>query len=242
MKIRECCVANDWHARICIPITSDVLTAMCMEPDDTCDANGRQYYVLNVVDDGNGLVVCISSEPSPLRGVGIFSVPHYVVHLPAYLGGDIAVALVNAALLHGSKDMAARATSIHGGKECTQRSRPTISPSHDTVGDHREPDHHTSVAAAYANPGGRSSQRVALGWQFYWNSGGLTDEEAAELANLPLRSCPWKRCGELREPGRNYLEYTGIDRLSLSGRPAKVWRMSATGREAWEKWLEEHSV
>ena len=44
---------------------------------------------------------------------------------------------------------------------------------------------------------------------------GLTDEEAATIAGLPIRSCWWKRCSELREAG--LIEHTEQMRLGSAG-------------------------
>lgn len=52
---------------------------------------------------------------------------------------------------------------------------------------------------------------------------GLTDEEAANLAALPPRSCWWKRCSELRAEG--LIEDTGLMRVGSAGSKQMVSRI-----------------
>ena len=108
-------------------------------------------------------------------------------------------------------------------------------PTEDRAGLHRAADYETSTAAALKEPGRRTSQRVRIGQEFYDHPAGLTDEEACDLAGVPWRSSPWKRTGELRDLG--YLEDTGETRATTSGSAAKVWRMTAVGRAAWEVYV-----
>lgn len=236
MKISQHKTTTDWSAVIDIPLTRGILEAMCFKPEDyeLGDPGGRPYRVVNVKDWADQLHVIISAEPCPSEKVFGWIPPQHLIRLPFYLSGDIAVALAKSALEHGIQQ------GINQEREARKAAQtPKVTPLADTVGDHREPDHHTSVASAYANPGHRSSQRVRIGWAYYRYPDGLTDEEASDYANIPFRACPWKRCGELREPGRMYLEYTGKDRLTQSGQFAKVWRMTAGGRDAWRKFMGE---
>lgn len=69
-------------------------------------------------------------------------------------------------------------------------------------GRHRTPDYQTSVEGAEDVAYRAGSQKARLLQVFkdaYPN--GLTDEEAATRAALPLTTCYWKRCGELRQDG-----------------------------------------
>lgn len=56
---------------------------------------------------------------------------------------------------------------------------------------------------------------------------GLTDEQAADAANL-LQSCYWKRCGELRAQG--LIEYNGETRVGLAGVRRRVSVITERGR------------
>ena len=69
-------------------------------------------------------------------------------------------------------------------------------------GRHRYPDWSTSIAGAKSVSYRSGSQKEKL-LSAYKNAhpSGLTDDEAAVAAGLPLTSCYWKRCGELREDG-----------------------------------------
>lgn len=69
-------------------------------------------------------------------------------------------------------------------------------------GRHRTPDWTTSVAGARSVAYRAGSQKAKL-LDAYKAAypGGLTDDEACIAAGLPLTSCYWKRCGELREDG-----------------------------------------
>lgn len=58
----------------------------------------------------------------------------------------------------------------------------------------------------------------------------LTDEDAAARAELPVRSCFWKRCGELREAG--LIEFTGDTRMASAGVNRNLSRITEAGREA----------
>lgn len=67
-------------------------------------------------------------------------------------------------------------------------------------GRHRNPDWVTSVKGA-ASVAYRAGSQKALLLQAYKDAypNGLTDDEACVAAGLPLTSCYWKRCGELRD-------------------------------------------
>ena len=58
----------------------------------------------------------------------------------------------------------------------------------------------------------------------------LTDEDAAARAELPVRSCFWKRCGELREAG--LIEFTGETRMASAGVNRNLSRITEAGRAA----------
>lgn len=66
----------------------------------------------------------------------------------------------------------------------------------------RHDDAPSSKAGAVAVATRAGSQKARL-LQAYRDAGsaGLTDEEAAAAADVPERSCWWKRCNELRESG-----------------------------------------
>lgn len=67
-------------------------------------------------------------------------------------------------------------------------------------GRHRSPDWVTSIAGAESVAYRAGSQKAKL-LQAYKDAypNGLTDDEACVAADLPLTSCYWKRCGELRQ-------------------------------------------
>lgn len=67
-------------------------------------------------------------------------------------------------------------------------------------GRHRHPDWVTSVKGAESVAYRAGSQKALL-LAAYKNAypAGLTDDEACIAAGLPLTSCYWKRCGELRD-------------------------------------------
>ena len=68
-------------------------------------------------------------------------------------------------------------------------------------GRYRTPDWQTSKDGAEDIAYRAGTQKYKLLLAFKENPSGLTDEEAARWAGLPLTSCYWKRCGELREDG-----------------------------------------
>lgn len=66
----------------------------------------------------------------------------------------------------------------------------------------RTGDYDTSIAGAESVRMRRRSQQFKLLREFCLASdSGLTDEEAADAAQVPVRSCYWKRCSELRQMG-----------------------------------------
>lgn len=69
-------------------------------------------------------------------------------------------------------------------------------------GRHRYPDWTTSVIGAerVSYRSGSQKQKLLKAYRDAYPSG-LTDDEAAIAAGLPLTSCYWKRCGELRQDG-----------------------------------------
>lgn len=67
-------------------------------------------------------------------------------------------------------------------------------------GRHRNPDWVTSVKGAESVAYRAGSQKALLLAAYKANYPiPLTDDEACIAAGLPLTSCYWKRCGELRE-------------------------------------------
>ena len=67
-------------------------------------------------------------------------------------------------------------------------------------GRHRHDDWVTSIAGANSvayRSGSQKAKLLAAYEAAYPN--GLTDDEACVTAGLPLTSCYWKRCGELRQ-------------------------------------------
>ena len=63
----------------------------------------------------------------------------------------------------------------------------------------------------------------------HWNDG-LCDEDAATDAQLPIRSCWWKRCSELRADG--YIEPTGRYTTSQAGEQVMLCRITHKGIKA----------
>ena len=91
----------------------------------------------------------------------------------------------------------------------------------------------TSYMASFWNGQHNGNQRVRIGWTYYRNLGGLTDEEAARTAGIRAASTPWKRCSELRQ--WHYISPTGRTRTTQSGCQADVCAMTPEGREIWER-------
>jgi len=70
-------------------------------------------------------------------------------------------------------------------------------------GRHRYPDWKTSIIGAerIAYRSGSQKAKLLSAYREAYPHG-LTDDEAAVAARLPLTSCYWKRCGELRDDKR----------------------------------------
>lgn len=99
----------------------------------------------------------------------------------------------------------------------------------------RHDDHSTSNAGA-AEVAKRAGGQKRLLLQAFADAGvfGLNDEQAAERAGLPMRSCWWKRCGELRALGlvRYAHDEHGAEITSIasSGVPRKISVITPLGR------------
>ena len=67
-------------------------------------------------------------------------------------------------------------------------------------GRHRRDDWVTSItgASSVAYRAGSQKAKLLAAYEAAYPAG-LTDDEAAEAAGLDVRSCYWKRCGELRQ-------------------------------------------
>ena len=70
-------------------------------------------------------------------------------------------------------------------------------------GRHRKNDRDTSIegAESVAYRAGSQKDKLLKAYATAYPLP-LTDEEAASLAGLPMTSCYWKRCGELRQDGK----------------------------------------
>jgi hypothetical protein len=97
----------------------------------------------------------------------------------------------------------------------------------DRSGRHRRNDRPTSIEGAQSVAYRAGSQKAKLLQAYYWNPRGLSDEEAAVVAGLPLTSCYWKRCGELRQDGM--IEDTGETRRGVAGVSRIVSRITVDG-------------
>lgn len=87
----------------------------------------------------------------------------------------------------------------------------------------RTADPITSHIAGYDVAGRAPTQRERLYAAFAKHPAGLTDEEAAVAAGVPIRSCWWKRCSELRDEG--LIEPTGVMRVGSAGSKQMVSRI-----------------
>ena len=92
----------------------------------------------------------------------------------------------------------------------------------------RRDDYATSRAGAESIKFRAGSQKAKLLAAFA-SCPGMTDEQAAIAAGLSLRSCFWKRCGELRDAG--LLAFTGEQRIGSAGTSCGVSEITASGRE-----------
>ena len=68
---------------------------------------------------------------------------------------------------------------------------------------------------------------------------GYTDEQAAKAMKMNLRSCFWKRAGELRE--MNLIEPLVLrgehqHRVGDAGAPQGVWKITPEGRQQLKMW------
>lgn len=91
----------------------------------------------------------------------------------------------------------------------------------------RRGDYATSRAGAEAIKWRAGSQKALLLAAFADDE--LTDEQAAIDAGLSLRSCFWKRCGELRDAG--LIAFTGRQRVGSAGSACGISAITAAGRE-----------
>lgn len=92
----------------------------------------------------------------------------------------------------------------------------------------RRDDYATSRAGAASVKYRAGSQKAKLLAAF--NEANMTDEEAAIAAGLSLRSCFWKRCGELRDAG--FIAFNGEMRIGSAGSSCGVSEITAAGRES----------
>lgn len=76
----------------------------------------------------------------------------------------------------------------------------------------RRDDWVTSIAGAQsvAYRAGSQKARLLAAYEAHYPKG-MTDDEAAVAARIPLTSCYWKRCGELRQDGAIVV---GTERIS----------------------------
>ena len=95
----------------------------------------------------------------------------------------------------------------------------------------RRSDPSTSHQAAKL-PFQRESQRHRLLTQYGAAREGLTDEEAAEAAEI-FRGCPWKRCSELRQD--IMIAPTSATRVSSMGAAQDVCIITGKGRAVLEQ-------
>lgn len=99
----------------------------------------------------------------------------------------------------------------------------------------RRIDTATSVAGARAISRRAPSQRVQLLRAYNdIGPGGLTDQQAAQIASLS-QYCYWKRCGELRKD--ELIADTGLTRIASSGSRRMVCAITEKGM----RWLRDGS-
>lgn len=100
----------------------------------------------------------------------------------------------------------------------------------DAAGMFRHNDPETSKLGAFSALPRINSQHAEL-LLIPWPKGGLTPDEAAQLAGLyDTHACYWKRVGELARKG--LLECSGHRRSRLSGRVRLVYRLTPEGRRS----------
>jgi hypothetical protein len=92
----------------------------------------------------------------------------------------------------------------------------------------RTTDPETSHAAFQSILVTASNQRGKLLLPYRYATDGLTDEEAQERSGVPVRSCWWKRCSELREVG--LIVATGDVRKGQAGVERMVCVITPEGR------------
>lgn len=100
---------------------------------------------------------------------------------------------------------------------------------------HRANDYKTSKQAA-ADVSFRAGTQKAKLLLAFVSATPLTDEQAAIEAGLSLRSCFWKRCGELRELG--LIEFTGDTVVGSAGSSVGTSRITAKGKAAAERFTD----
>jgi hypothetical protein len=91
----------------------------------------------------------------------------------------------------------------------------------------RTGDYETSNEGAIKVATRAGAQKMELLKCFAINPHGLTDEQAADSAKL-IRTCYWKRCGELRAAG--LIEFTGDTRVGIAGVRRRVSIITERGR------------
>ena len=99
----------------------------------------------------------------------------------------------------------------------------------------RTNDYATSIAGASSVRMRAGSQKAKLLAAFV--SGDHTDEQAAVVAGLSVRSCFWKRCGELRD--LELIAFTGEQRTGSAGVPCGVSAMTPAGRQLLHELLRQ---
>lgn len=95
----------------------------------------------------------------------------------------------------------------------------------------RQMDHMTSINAARRTYPLTASHRATALRVHYENPGGLTDFELAAITGVTQPSIGKRRL-ELQHKG--YIEETELTRPSPSNSPARVWRITAAGKRAYE--------
>ena len=94
-------------------------------------------------------------------------------------------------------------------------SQPTLFDPDFRPGRHRNPDKATSVAGStsVAYRAGSQKQRLLDAFKGVYPAS-LTDDEACVAAGLPMTSCYWKRCGELRQDGAILIGPERVSRIT----------------------------
>lgn len=98
-------------------------------------------------------------------------------------------------------------------------------------GTHDLPTQKQGAADVAVRAGSQKHKLLVAYWtvETHGHTAGLTDEEASAHAALPIRSCFWKRCGELRQAG--LIAPTGEERKGDAGTPRIVCRITEAGKE-----------